>query len=92
MIESQAGIEGGLMLLIDNNFERSITPDYKQETSESAKKFLSFEQIDDTSRASAQIYVPTLAPYFGSQPAWILHDDFPEEDDWNRRFLGDARG
>ena len=59
-------INGGLMLLIDKNTERSIELEHVSTEFESVRKQIRFSQHQR--RSSAEIYIPTLAPLILSEP------------------------
>ena len=64
--ESQAGIEGGLMLFIDHNTERSVIS-----TSEQGKYKMDKTVMKMPSRKrknTVEIYLPTLSPYSAHEP------------------------
>ena len=64
--ESKAGIEGGLMLFIDHNTERSVIATAEQgkyEMDKTVMKMPSKEKMN-----TIEIYLPTLAPYSAHKP------------------------
>ena len=65
-LKSKEGMEGGLMLLVDTNPERSVElPDVIPE-SERIKKHVSF--MKPVQKGSAEVYISTMAPHTFSQP------------------------
>ena len=65
-LTTKEGINGGLMLLIDKNTERSIELEHVSTEFESVRKQIRFSQHQR--RSSAEIYIPTLAPLILSEP------------------------
>ena len=65
-LKSKEGINGGLMLLIDKNTERSIELEDASPQTENIRKKIRFSQ--DQRRSSAEIYIPTLSPLLLSEP------------------------
>ena len=68
LLQSKVGMDGGLMLLVDNNFEKSITPTYRSKSENNDLNYLNIQQIDSKSHMSAHVYIPTLAPFIASKP------------------------
>ena len=69
-LQSKEGIEGGLTLMIDNNWERSVASHgftgLRRDSSH-----MSFKKLACSN--SAEVYIPTMAPFTGFHPgSYIL--------------------
>ena len=66
-LKSKEGLDGGLMLLVDSNSERSVElPEVSPGSGERLRKQISFSK--PAREGSAEVYISTLAPLTFSQP------------------------
>ena len=66
-VKSKEGMDGGLMLLVDTNSERSVElPDLSPRSGGRIRKKVSFSK--PVREDSAEVYISTLAPLTFSQP------------------------
>ena len=65
-LKSKEGLDGGLMLLVDSNSERSVELPDVSPGSERIRKQISFTK--PVPEGSAEIYISTLAPITFAQP------------------------
>ena len=65
-LRSQKGMKKGLMLMIDNNYNRSVTSPTRKSQEHFDDNHINFDL--STRGNSAEIYIPTLTPFSGFRP------------------------